>query len=109
MHSENLTMDAASAQEDSNSALVGAAGSQSSQGPGGGTGAATARRLADLILLKERIEALAPAIAKGISEKYEPVDDLNKLTFYLDAHFEDVWEMLHTPAHLLSRATEAEA
>ena len=32
---------------------------------------------------------------------------MNKLNFYLDAHFEDVWEMLRTPAHLLSRTTEA--
>ena len=33
---------------------------------------------------------------------------MNKLNFYLDAHFEDVWEMLHTPAHLLGIKNEAE-
>jgi len=60
MHSENLTMDAASMQEDGNSALAGPAGSQSSQGPSG----RAARRLEDLIALRESIMPLAPAIAK---------------------------------------------
>jgi hypothetical protein len=61
----------------------------------------TPERLEELIQLREEISTLAPHIAKSIAGKSEPVADLNKLNFLLDAHFEDVWQMLHTPAHLL--------
>jgi hypothetical protein len=38
-----------------------------------------------LILIKDNISELTQVIQKHISDKYEPVDDLRKLNFILEA------------------------
>ena len=96
MHSAKSSKEATSAAEGGGLAPAGLPGSQASEASGGGT----AERLEALIALNQRIAPFAPRIASAIARRYEPVEDLNRLNYLLDAHFEDVWEMLHTPGDL---------
>ena len=64
--------------------------------------------LEKLIALREQVSQLAPEIKSRITSRYEPVERLNQLNYLLEAEFEAVWAMLHTPAHLLQRDQEGE-
>lgn len=46
---------------------------------------------------------LARTICEAIAGKHEPVPALNRLNYLLEAHFEQVWAMLLTPADKLYR------
>ena len=51
---------------------------------------------------------LARSICKSIEGKYEPAAELNRLNFLLDARYQEVWEMLLTPAELLQPPEQAD-
>ena len=54
-----------------------------------------------MVNIKTNIQNLSVEISSAIEKKYEPVEALNKLNFLLDAHFEDVWEMINLPLSVL--------
>jgi len=63
--------------------------------------------LEQLIELQTKISSLSQFIISQIDTKYEPVQEINQLNFLLDAHFEDVWAMLNTPAEALRMPASA--
>lgn len=58
--------------------------------------------------LKQTISALSERIVTAVRGNYEPYANLASLNFYLEAHHEDVWEMLNTPMRELQRPTDVE-
>jgi hypothetical protein len=64
--------------------------------------------LQELIHLKDEVSQLARNICEAIAGKHEPVPALNRLNYLLEAHFEQVWAMLLTPADKLYRTEKPE-
>jgi len=58
--------------------------------------------------LKETISTLSERIVTAVRGNYEPYANLASLNFYLEAHHEDVWEMLNTPMRELQRPIDAQ-
>ena len=63
-------------------------------------------QLDELISLYNNVSVLTNDITAAIDRKLEPVEGLNQLNFLLEAEFEKVWAMLHTPAYLLNGEPE---
>jgi len=68
---------------------------------GGETRSTTlAERLCDL---KDAISELSAQICAAIQDRQEPVGKLRSLNYHLEAHHDEVWQMLNTPYKFLKR------
>ena len=63
-------------------------------------------KLEELILLYRQVSELSADIAAAIERKCEPVQELNRLNYLLEAEFEKVWAMLHHSADVLNQITQ---
>lgn len=62
--------------------------------------ASVIERLCDL---KDMISELSTHICAAIQDRQEPVGKLTNLNYHLEAHHEEVWQMLNTPLKYLKR------